>query len=91
MKLFLTPSYRTKVKILKKKKILIAHQKNLVPRMLITAKMFEHRNYVKNRRKRIGFFFRKLTKGIQGFDLDKKISKLSRACVPLNAELYIYV
>jgi hypothetical protein len=28
------PSYRTKVKILKKKKFCIAHQQNLVPRML---------------------------------------------------------
>ncbi len=30
--------------------------------------------------------FRKFTKGIQGFDLDKKNSKLSHACVPLTIQ-----
>ncbi len=33
-------------------------------------------------------FFRKFTKGIQGFDLGKKNSKLSHACVPLKVKIY---
>jgi hypothetical protein len=47
--------------------------------------MLEHRNSGENRRKRNHFFFfRKLTKGIKGFDLGQKNSKLSHACLPLT-------
>ncbi len=62
----------------------IAHQKNLVPRMLtcsVTAKMFEHQNSGRNRGKESNNFG-KFTQGILGLDLGKKNSKLSQACVP---------
>jgi hypothetical protein len=55
-KLSRNPSYRIKVKILGNN-FWIAHQENLVPRML-TSKMFEHRNSGKNRRERIELFFK---------------------------------
>ncbi len=45
------PSYRNKVKILKKKNF------DSSPKIFGSAKMFEHRNSGKNRRKRIEFFF----------------------------------
>jgi hypothetical protein len=45
--------------------------------------MFEHQNSGKNRRKRIEIVFENLTKDVKGFDLGKKESKLSHACVPL--------
>jgi hypothetical protein len=34
------------------------------------------------------FFFRKLTKGVKGFDLGQKNSKLSHACLPLTQDGY---
>jgi hypothetical protein len=36
---------------------------------------------------KVPFFSRKFTKGIQGFDLGKKKSKLSHACVPLKVKI----
>jgi hypothetical protein len=51
------PPIKTKVKILKKKNFLIAHQKIWFRVCLVTAKMFDHRNSGKNLRKRIEIFF----------------------------------
>jgi hypothetical protein len=49
-------SYRTEVKILKRKDFLIAHQKNWICVCLVTMKMFENRNSGKKIRKRIKIF-----------------------------------
>jgi hypothetical protein len=52
-----SPSNGTKVKILEKNFFLIAHQKNLVPRMLSHRENVQHRNSGENRRKIIEIFF----------------------------------
>jgi hypothetical protein len=43
-------------------------------------------NFWQKSKERKRNFFRKFTKGIQGFDLGKKNSKLSHACVSLYLE-----
>ncbi len=82
------PSNRTKGKSLKKTNFWIAHQKNLVPRMLShCGKMwtvFEHQNSGENRRKRREIFL-KISKGhIRIWFRSDKNSKLSHDCAPLK-------
>ncbi len=72
------------MKILKEKKFWISLKKNLVPRMLrhrgnVRTSKFWQKSKEKKRN-----FFQKFTKGIKGYDLGKKKSKLSHACVPLS-------
>ncbi len=50
------PSNRTKVKILKKKKFWIAHQKIWFRVCSVTAEMFEHQNSRENEGKEAKFF-----------------------------------
>jgi hypothetical protein len=57
------PSYRTKVKILKKKFLDISQKKIGFRVCSVTAEMFEHRTSGENRRKR-SEIFRKFMKGI---------------------------
>jgi hypothetical protein len=60
-------------------------QKNFLFRVCsITAKMFEHRNSGKIRRKRIEFFFEKLPREYKVLIQVKKNSKLSHAWVLLS-------
>jgi hypothetical protein len=73
-------SNRTKVKILKKKFFGYLSKKFLFRVCSVTAEMFEHRNSGENRRKRSEIFFENLRRA---FDLGKKNSKLSHACVTL--------
>ena len=54
------PSNRTKLKILKKKIFWIAHQKNLVPRMLSHRGNVRTSKFWRNRRKRSEIFFENL-------------------------------
>jgi hypothetical protein len=54
------PSYRTKVKILKKKNFGYLSKKISFRVCSVTAEMFEHRNSGENRRKRIEIFFENL-------------------------------
>jgi hypothetical protein len=73
------PSYRTKVKILRKKIFWIAHQKILVPRMLshrenVRTSKFWQKSKEKNRN-----FFRKLAK-----DIEKKFKIILCLCTLSN-------
>jgi hypothetical protein len=65
------PSNRAKVKILKKK-IWIAHQKKLVPRMLSHRKTVRTSKFWRKSTEKKLNCFRNFTKGILGFDLGKK-------------------
>jgi hypothetical protein len=58
------PSNRTKVKILKKKIFWIAHQKNLVPRMLSHRGNARTSKFWRKSMEKERNFFRKFTKGI---------------------------
>jgi hypothetical protein len=70
------PSNRTKVKIKKKKFFWVAHQKNLVPRMLNhCGNVRTSKSWRKSMEKKRNFFH-KFTKGIKGFDLGKKKFKI---------------
>jgi hypothetical protein len=80
---FRNPSYRTQVNSLKKKFWDIS-SKNLVPRMLNHRENVRTSKFWRKSKEKKRFFFRKFTKGIKGFDLGQKNSKLSHACVPLN-------
>ncbi len=82
---FRKPSNRTQVNILKKK-FLGYFSKNIWFRVCsVTAKMFELRNSGENRRKRSKIFLKIYQGNIRIWFLSKKNSKLSHACVPLNA------
>ncbi len=81
------PSNRTKVKILKKKNVWISLKKNLVPRMLSHRGNVRTSKFWQKSKEKKQNFFRQFTKGISGFDLGQKNSKLSHACVPLTSEV----
>jgi hypothetical protein len=66
------PSNRTKLKILKKKKFWIAHKKNLVPRMLSHRGNVRTSKFWRKSKEKKRIFFRKFTKGIEGFDLGEE-------------------
>jgi hypothetical protein len=67
------PSNRTKLKILKNNFFWIADQKNLVPRMLSHCGNVRTSKFWRKSKEKKRIFFRKFTKGIEGFDLGKKI------------------
>jgi hypothetical protein len=58
------PSNRTKVKILKKKIFWIAHQKNLVPRVLSHRENVRTSKFWRKSKEKKRNFYRKFTKGI---------------------------
>ncbi len=59
-------------------------QKNLIPRMLSHRENVRTLKFWRKSKEKKIIFFRKFTKGIKGFYLGKKNSKLSHACVPLK-------
>ncbi len=83
---FRNPSNRTKVMILKKKNFWISLKKFLVPRMLSHCWNFLTSKFWRKSKETKRIFFRKFTKGIYGFDLGQKKSKLFHACVPLSGK-----
>jgi hypothetical protein len=85
-KLFRNPSNRTQVNILKKKCFWISLKKNFVPRMLSNHQNVRTSKCWRKLKEKKQKFFQKFTKAIKGFDLGKKNSKLSHACVPLTLE-----
>ncbi len=73
---FRNPSIRTKVNFLRKIFFWISLQKNLVSRMLSHCEnVLTSQCWRKSKEKKRNFF-RKFTKGIQGFDLGKKKFKI---------------
>jgi hypothetical protein len=82
------PSYRTKVKILKKKIFGQLIKKIWFHVCSVTAEMFEHRISDKNRKKKKWKFFKNLQRAYKDLIKVKKNSKLSHACVPLIGDSY---
>jgi hypothetical protein len=66
------PTNRTKVKILEKKNFWISLKKKLVPRILSHRGNVRTSKFWRKSKEKKRNFFRKFTKGIQGFDLGQK-------------------
>ncbi len=72
------------MKILEKKNFWIAHQKNLVPRMLSHRGNVRTSKFWRKSKEKKRNFFRKFTKGIWGFDLGKKKFKIISCLCTFN-------
>ncbi len=84
---FRNPSNRTQVNI---KNNLDIPPKNLVSHMLSHRENVRTSKFWRKSKEKKQIFFRKFTKGIQGFDLSQKNSKLSHACVPLKVKINFF-
>jgi hypothetical protein len=69
---FRNPSNRTQGNILKKKKFWTSLKKNLVPRMLSHRENVRTSKFWRKSKEKKRNFFRKFTKGIQGFEFGQK-------------------
>jgi len=86
---FRNPSNRTQ-KNIKKNFFWISLPKNLVPHMLSHRGNVQTSKFWRQSKEKKRIYFRKFTKGIQGFDLVKKNSKLSHACLPLKVKINFF-